>query len=75
MGMTESELQDKLEENGELMVAVSEFDEPLELHLHDTEIEEDKVTLELTNGELTFDVDEVISAWYHTHSLEDFGLE
>lgn len=75
MGMTESELQDKLEQNGELMVAVSEFDEPLELHLHDTEIEGGEVTLQLTNGELTFDVDEVISAWYHTHSLEDFGLE
>jgi hypothetical protein len=75
MGMTESELQDKLETNGELMVAVSEFDEPLELHLHDTEIEEGTVYLQLTNGELTFDVDEVISAWYHTHSLEDLGLE
>ena len=73
--MDAEDLQAMLEKNGELMLAVSEFDEPLELHLHDTEIGEDKVRLELTDGSVKFDVDEVSGAWQHTHSLADLGLE
>ena len=69
------ELQAELESKGELMLAVSEFDEPLEMHLHDTEIDEEAVRIELTDGVLTFDVGEVVSMWHHTHSLADFGLE
>jgi hypothetical protein len=69
------ELQAELESKGELMLAVSEFEEPLEMHLHDAEITEDAVRIELTDGVLTFDVDEVVSMWHHTHSLADFGLE
>jgi hypothetical protein len=68
-------LQSKLEQNGELMLAVSEFDEPLEMHLHDTEIEDGTVRIQLTDGVLTFDTDEVVAVWHHTHSLADFGLE
>ena len=60
--MDAEDLQAMLEKNGELMLAVSEFDEPLELHLHDTEIGEDKVRLELTDGIVKFDVDEVSGA-------------
>ena len=70
-----AELQSELEAKGELMLAVSEFDEPLEMHLHDTEIEDGVITIELTDGVLTFDVDEVVAFWHHTHSLADFGLE
>lgn len=73
--MEATELTEMLEENGELMVAVSEFDEPLELHLHDTQIDEENVTLQLTDGLLKFDVDEITGAWQHTHSLADLGLE
>jgi hypothetical protein len=73
--MDSTELQAMLEEYGELMVAVSEFDQPLELHLHDTEIGDEFVRLELTDGILKFDVDEVTGAWQHTHSLADLGLE
>ena len=73
--MDATELQAMLEEYGELMVAVSEFDQPLELHLHDTEIGDEFVRLELTDGILKFDVDEVTGAWQHTHSLADLGLE
>ena len=73
--MDADDLQAMLEKNGELMLAVSEFDEPLELHLHDTEIGEEKVRLELTDGIVKFDVDEVSGAWQHTHSLADLGLE
>ncbi|MFC3957546.1 hypothetical protein [Halovivax cerinus] len=68
-------LRDRLQENGELMVNVSDFDAQIELHLHDTEIEEDTVTLELVDGTLEFDTDEVIGAWKHYHSLEDYGLD
>jgi hypothetical protein len=64
-----------LEENGELMVNVTEFPEPLELHLHDTDIGDDVVTLQLTDGIINFDVDEITGAWQHTHSLADLGLE
>ena len=39
-----AELQSELEAKGELMLAVSEFDEPLEMHLHDTEIEDGVIT-------------------------------
>jgi len=70
-----TELQSELEAKGELMLAVSEFDEPLEMHLHDTEIEDGVITIDLTDGVLTFDVDEVVAVWHHTHSLADFGLE
>jgi hypothetical protein len=73
--MDASDLQSMLEENGELMVNVAEFDVPLELHLHDTDIGTETVRLNLTDGVLTFDVDEVTGAWQHTHSLADFGLE
>ena len=70
-----AELQSELEAKGELMLAVSEFDEPLEMHLHDTEIEDGVITIQLTDGVLTFDVDAVVAVWHHTHSLADFGLE
>lgn len=73
--MNGEDLQAMLEKNGELMLAVSEFDEPLELHLHDTEIGEEMVRLELTDGVVKFDIDEVSGAWQHTHSLADLGLE
>ena len=73
--MNAEDLQAMLEKNGELMVAVSEFDMPLELHLHDTEIGDQMVRLELTDGVVKFDIDEVSGAWQHTHSLADLGLE
>ncbi|WP_175452933.1 hypothetical protein [Halorientalis regularis] len=75
MVLKQADLQSKLEEKGELMLAVSEFDEPLEMHLHDTEIEDGTVRIQLTDGVLTFDVDEIVAVWHHTHSLADFGLE
>lgn len=75
MAVDSAELQSELEEKGELMLAVSEFDEPLEMHLHDTEINDGVIKIELTDGVLTFDVDEVVAVWHHTHSLADFGLE
>lgn len=68
-------LREKLDRNGELMVTVTEFDMPLELHRHDTEIGEELVTLELADGSLEFAVDEVVGAWKHYHSLADYGLE
>jgi hypothetical protein len=73
--MDPADLQSMLEENGELMVNVTEFPEPLELHLHDTDIGDDVVTLQLTDGIINFDVDEITGAWQHTHSLADLGLE
>lgn len=73
--MNADDLQEQLEQNGELMIKVTEFDQPLELHLHDTEIGEETVRLELTDGVLTFDIDEIVGAWQHTHSLADLGLE
>jgi hypothetical protein len=57
------------------MVKVAEFDEPIELHLHDTGIDDETVRLQLTDGVLDFDVDEVVAAWQHTHSLADLGME
>lgn len=73
--MDADNLQSMLEEYGELMVMVAEFDEPLELHLHDTDIREDTVRLELTDGIINFNIDDITGAWQHTHSLEDLGLE
>lgn len=68
-------LQSQLEKTGELMVNVEEFETPLELHLHDTEIETESVTLELADGELTFALDAVTGYWKHNHSLSDYQLE
>ena len=73
--MNGDQLREKLERNGELMVKVAEFDEPIELHLHATEIDDETVRLQLTDGVLDFDVDEVVGAWQHTHSLADLGME
>ncbi|MFP9062027.1 hypothetical protein ACLI4R_16115 [Natrialbaceae archaeon A-chndr2] len=73
--MDAQSLQSKLEASGELMVKVTEFDQPLELHLHDTDISDDVITLELADGELEFSTDEVVGAWKHYHSLADYGLE
>ena len=73
--MDAEDLRSMLEENGELMVMVAEFDEPIELHLHDAEIGDETVRLELTDGIINFDIDDVTGAWQHTHSLEDLGLE
>lgn len=73
--MNGDQLREKLERNGELMVKVAEFDEPIELHRHDTEIDDETVRLQLTDGVLDFDVDEVVGAWQHTHSLADLGME
>ena len=73
--MDTDKLQSELEASGELMVNVEEFDVPLELHLHDTEFGEEKITLELADGTLTFGVDDVTGYWKHYHSLADYGLE
>jgi hypothetical protein len=73
--MDQEDLQAMLAENGELMVLVAEFDEPLELHLHDTEIGDETIRLELTDGVLNFETDDITGAWLHTHSLADLGLE
>ena len=72
--MDQEGLQEMLEENGEVMVLVAEFDEPLELHLHDTDIGDETIRLELTDGVLNFKIDDVTGAWLHTHSLADLGL-
>lgn len=68
-------LQSELEKNGELMVNVEEFETPLELHLHDTDIGTESVALELADGELNFAVDAVTGYWKHYHSLADYGLK
>lgn len=73
--MDSATLQAKLEESGELMVTVEEFDTPLELHLHDAEIGDDTVTLDLADGTLEFAIDSVTGYWKHYHSLADYGLE
>ena len=73
--MDSETLQSELEEAGELMVMVEEFDEPFELHLHDTDIGEEAVSLELADGELTFDIDAVTGYWKHYHSLGDYQLD
>lgn len=73
--MEAAELQSMLEEYGELMVMVAEFDQPLELHLHDAEVGEELVRLELTDGVIKFNIDDITGAWQHTHSLDDLGLE
>lgn len=68
-------LQEELEQSGEVMVNVEEFEQPLELHLHDTTIGEETVELELSDGTLNFGLDDVTGYWKHYHSLADYGLE
>lgn len=73
--MDSDTLQSELEQSGELMVNVEEFELPLELHLHDTEFDDETVTLELADGTLTFKLDSITGYWKHYHSLSDYGLE
>lgn len=72
--MDASTLQSELEEKGEIMVKVAEFDEPVELHVYDTNITDDVIEVDMADGDLMIDVDEVIAVWTHMHHLEDFGL-
>lgn len=58
-----------------MMVAVSEFDQPLEFHLHDIEIGAESVRLAVTDRILKFDVTGVTGAWRRMHTLADLGLE
>lgn len=73
--MDATDLRSKLEAAGELMVAVGEFEQPLELHIHDTEIGEDTIVIDLADGELEFEIQEISGVWKHKHTLADFGLE
>ncbi len=73
--MDAADLQSQLEANGELMVKVEELEEPIELHIHDTEIQSDLVTVELADGQLQFDPERVAASWYHYHSIEDYDLD
>lgn len=73
--MDAEDLQSMLDENGELMVMVAEFDEPIELHLHDTDIGDETIRLQLTDGIINFDIEDITGVWQHTHSLADLGLE
>ena len=67
-------LQAELDESGEVMVMVEEFDSPLELHIHDTTIEDGEITLQLADGTLTVGIDHVTGYWTHLHSLDDYDL-
>lgn len=68
-------LQSELDDAGELMVKVEEFDQPFELHLHDTTIKDETITVQLDDGRLTFGTDRVAGYWRHLHSTADYGLE
>ena len=68
-------LRDMLEESGEIMIQVEEFETPLELHLHDAEIDSDAITLDLADGMLTVGIDSVTGYWVHKHSLSHYDLE
>lgn len=73
--MDSDTLQSELSEHGELMVNAEEFEVPLELHLHDTEIRDDHIVLELADGTLTFAIDAISGYWMHYHTLEDYDLD
>lgn len=68
-------LQQQLDESGEVMIQVEEIDEPIALHLHDTDIETDTIHVDLADGELTVALDAVTGFWIHKHSLGHYGLE
>ena len=68
-------LRSELADAGELLLNVADFETPIELHLHDTEIGDELVTLQLSDGVLKFDVDEVVGFWKHYHSTGDYGLD
>lgn len=67
-------IQETLEEAGEVMVTVEEIEKPLELHLHDTEIGDEVITVDLADGTLTVGLDSISGYWTHKHSLDDYGL-
>lgn len=73
--MQVDQLKSMLQESGEVMVAVEEIEEPLELHLHDTSFDGETVHVELADGQLQFAADRVAAAWKHYHSIEDYGLD
>jgi len=73
--MNGKELKEKIENSGELIVKVEEIDAPLELHVHDTTVFKDAVILELSDGEIQFEIDRIAATWKHYHSLSDYGLE
>ena len=72
--MDGARIRETLDEAGEVMIIIEEFDEPLELHLHDTDIGEETITVELADGTLTIDLDSITGYWIHRHSLSHYGL-
>lgn len=73
--MNAETLQSELADSGELMVTVDGFGDPFELHIHDTEIGDETVRLELADGTLEFATESVTGFWKHYHSLSDYGLD
>lgn len=73
--MNDEELRNKIAAAGELIVKVEEIDSPLELHVHDTEVADGAVVLELSDGTFEFDIDRIAATWKHYHSLADYSLE
>lgn len=73
---TTKELNDLLNEKGELLVVLDSdgYDGPVELHRHDTIIGHGRVNLSLSDGATEFPVSAVESATWHLQSTDDLGL-
>lgn len=69
------EFETRLQQWGEVMAVVEEIPEPVEFHLHDTELFENYVVHELSDGEVTIDYERIGPVNKHYNSLEEYGLE
>lgn len=79
MSYTTKEIQDLLEANfGELILIMDSdaYDEHPELHVHDTTFHhnDNQIELDLTDGKIRLDADNIESWAYHQQSLDDLGI-
>ena len=73
--ITAKQLETYIQQWGEVMVPVEEIPEPVELHAHDTELQETGVFHTLSDGEIFIEYERMGTPFKHYASLEDYGLE
>lgn len=69
-------LQQRLDSNGELLVTLASagYDEPIELHIHDTTFGNGGVKHSLADGEIWFSYGDIESVTIHQQTTTDLGL-
>ena len=74
-GYDDNDIGTLLDNKGELIVTLeSDAYDEVELHKHDTAINNGEVYVNLSDGSFSFHVDSIESVAWHQQSMDDIGL-